>query len=88
MPSFATVVGYLLGILTVLVITGIIRAPLKWLFSLLLNSIVGCCVIYIVNILCKPAGFFIGINPVTAIFMGILGIPGVIGLVVLRLIMN
>ena len=86
--SFATIIGYILGILIVFVLTGILKAPFRWIFSLLLNSITGCFLIYITNMVFAPAGFFIGINPVTAVFMGIFGIPGVVALILLRLLLS
>ena len=50
------------------------------------NSILGGVLIYIVNIIGSSFGFHIGLNVGTSIFAGILGVPGVIFLIVLKLI--
>lgn len=58
---------------------------LKWPLKILLNGIIGIVLSYFTNILGSYFGFSIGINAVTALIAGFLGIPGVIFLVIFQL---
>lgn len=49
--------------------------PLKMLVKVIGNSIVGGCIIFVVNIIGGMFGFHIGLNIVTTVVAGILGIP-------------
>ena len=62
--------------------------PLKKIFKLLLNSILGGCLIYIVNLIGSIWDFHIGVNLVTAIVVGVLGVPGAILLTVLKILLG
>ncbi len=59
--------------------------PLKSILKLVLNSILGGLMIYFINLIGNVFSFHLGLNYVTAIISGILGIPGVILLVVLKI---
>ena len=82
---FVNGVGYALGILIVLVISGVFLKPIKFILKLLLNSALGLAFLVLVNFLAAPVGIHIGINPVTAIAVGALGIPGVIIILILQI---
>lgn len=62
--------------------------PLKKILKLVFNSILGGLLIYIINIIGMNFGFHIGLNLLTSILVGILGIPGAILLVLLKLIIR
>ena len=49
--------------------------PLKMVIRIIGSSVIGGCIIFIVNILGEIIGFHIGINVVTTIVVGLLGIP-------------
>ena len=76
--SFVSVVGYILGILIVCVVSGIFLKPIKFVLKLILNSVAGIAIIAVINLIGAGAGIHIGLNPVTAILVGVLGVPGVI----------
>ena len=84
--NFVFLTGCLLGIIIIVALAKALRIRLRWISGIVLNSIVGCVFIYILNNLLSSHGFYISINPITAVFMGFLGIPGAISLVVLRLV--
>lgn len=83
--DFVTIAGCFLGLLIVVVLARTLRIRLRWILSIIINSLLGCALIYTVNTLSGPH-FYIGINPFTAIFMGFLGIPGAFTLIILKLI--
>lgn len=62
--------------------------PLKKIFKLLINSILGGVCIYIINIVGANFGFHIGLNIFTSVVVGLLGLPGVICLVVVKLLIG
>lgn len=75
--------------LVVLFIVGkIFFLPLKTIFKLIGNSILGGALIYIVNIVGDSFNFHIGLNVWTAIFAGLLGVPGVIVLILVRILIG
>lgn len=68
-----------------LVLLYLVIKLLKWPLKILLNGIIGIVLLYIANFLGSYIGFSIGINAVTALIAGFLGVPGVIFLVVFKL---
>ncbi len=62
--------------------------PLKSIFKLILNSILGGILILFINIIGLNFGFHIGINIVTSMCVGLLGIPGAGLLIILQIILN
>ena len=78
-------IAYLIGILFIFFIGKIFIIPLKHIFKLILNSIVGGVLILLINLIGENFGFHIGLNLITAIFVGLLGIPGSVLLVLIKL---
>ena len=60
--------------------------PIKWILRLVFNSVLGGVLIWIINLIGTAWNFHIGINIYTSLLVGILGIPGAIVLVVLKLL--
>lgn len=81
-----TLIAYLAGIIAVFLIGRIFIIPLKILLKLILNSILGGILILFINLIGETWGFHLGLNIITAIFIGILGIPGSIVLILLKLL--
>ena len=71
--------------LIIFVIGRIFLKPVKFILKLAANSIFGGLFIWIINLLGKGAGICIGLNPVTAIVVGALGMPGVILILLLQI---
>lgn len=62
--------------------------PIKSILKLVINSCIGGLLIYLINLVGGLFSFHIGLNYITAIFTGILGVPGVILLVILKVILG
>ena len=60
--------------------------PLKIILKLIGNSIIGGILIYIINIIGEGFDFHVGLNFMTSIFVGLLGMPGAAFLVIFKLI--
>lgn len=62
--------------------------PMKKIFKFLLNSLLGALAIFIINTIGTSFGFHIGLNLINAIVIGILGVPGAILLILLKVFCN
>lgn len=62
--------------------------PIKSILKLVINSCIGGLLIYLINLVGGLFSFHIGLNYITAIFTGILGVPGVILLVILKVVLG
>lgn len=72
----------IIGLIAIVLMVKFFKLP----FKILLNGILGVVLLYVVNFLGASFGIHIGINIVTALIAGILGIPGVAALVILSFI--
>ena len=81
-----SIITFLACIIFLFLFGRIFILPLKSIFKLILNSVLGGLLIYIINLIGGAWGFSIGLNFFTSIFVGILGIPGAILLIILQLI--
>lgn len=82
------IITYLACIFFIFIFGRIFILPLKSIIKLIGNSLLGGILIYIINVVGSVFNFHIGLNAVTAIFVGLLGVPGAILLVVLKLIIG
>lgn len=80
-----SVISFIVCIIFIYIIGKIFVFPLKKILKLILNSVLGGFIIYLINLIGSSFGFYIGINLFTAVFVGLLGIPGAILLVILKL---
>lgn len=75
------------AILAVLVIVKLLAWPIKKIIGLVINIVIGIALLYIFNMFgAGLLGFVLPINWITALIVGVLGIPGFIGVVLFCLI--
>ena len=67
---------------TVVLLIGVLRKKSEWLLNFILRGILGTIAIYFINIAITNMGFEtnVGINIVTVLSSGFLGMPGVLAL--------
>jgi len=82
---FSTVVGFSLGLLIIFVLGKIFLKPIRFILKLIFNSILGGVLIFIINLFGNFLGFHIGLNAVTSVAVGLLGIPAVIIMLILQI---
>lgn len=75
-------------VFAIFVIGKIFLFPIKLLLKLVLNTVIGGAIIYIINLIGANFGFHIGLNIITSLVVGILGIPGAILLIILQFIIG
>lgn len=80
------ILAYSAGIMIVFMISWIFVTPLKFLGRLILNSILGAVFLILFNLVAQYFNFYIGVNLETAMMLGILGIPGFIAILLLKLL--
>lgn len=83
--SFETAVGYILGIMVIFVLAKICLKPIKFILKIVLNSILGGAAIVVLNALGSFFGIHIGLNAVTAVAVGIFGLPAAVVMLVLQI---
>jgi len=79
-----TLLAYLFGLIVIYVIGRILIIPIKLMTKLLVNAVLGGVTLWLVNMFGGAIGINIGINVITALVAGLLGIPGVILLLILN----
>lgn len=81
------IIIFLACICFLFIIGKIFIIPIKWIIKLTFNSILGALLIYGINLVGSIWGFHIGLNILTAVIVGILGIPGAIFLIAITLLL-
>ncbi|HIU45828.1 MAG TPA: pro-sigmaK processing inhibitor BofA family protein [Candidatus Fimadaptatus faecigallinarum] len=70
--------AYGVGLALLYMLGRLLLVPGKWLWRLVLNSLVGALLMWLVNLFSGLTGFTVAINPFTVLITGLLGIPGVL----------
>ena len=76
---------YLGCIIALFIVGKILTVPLIKILKLVINSILGGVLIYLINFVGSGFSFHIGLNFLTAVFVGLLGVPGAVLLGILKL---
>ena len=84
--DFNNIIAYAACIFFLFIFGRLFIVPIKTILKLVINSVLGGLIIFIVNLLGSVCGFHIGLNFITSIFVGILGIPGVIAIIIIKLL--
>ena len=82
------IITYLACICFIFIFGRIFIIHIKKILKLVLNSILGGVVIFIINVIGNNFGFHIGLNFFTSILIGLLGLPGVVCLIVVKLLIG
>ncbi len=82
------IITYLACICFIFIFGRIFIVPLKKILKLVFNSILGGIAIFIINLVGGAFGFHIGLNFITSILVGILGLPGAVVLILIKLILG
>ena len=79
-------IGFVVILLLALLACYIMARYLKPVLFLVINSVLGVGVLFLMNYLTTPYGFKVGVNLVTTIVLAVLGFPGFIMLVLTNLL--
>lgn len=86
--DFNNILVYVAAIILIIIIGKIFIVPLKTILKLIINSLLGGVLIFLINLIGGYFNFHIGLNIITSIFVGLLGIPGAIVIVIIKLILG
>jgi inhibitor of the pro-sigma K processing machinery len=78
-----TAIIVIIAILVLLVFV-ILRKPIKIVFKLLLNIVIGFIALFAINYLGSFIGVTVAVNWINAVIVGVLGVPGVALILLLR----
>ena len=82
------IITYLACICFLFLFGRIFIVPIKKILKLVLNSVIGGVVIFLINLVGANFGFHIGLNFFTSVLVGLLGLPGVVVLVIVKLLLG
>ena len=82
--DFNVILAYVFGILLIYLLGRMFLMPIKLIFRLIYNGLIGGVMLWVLNFAGAYIGFNIAINPITALVAGFLGLPGVILLVLFK----
>ena len=82
------IITYLACICFIFIFGRIFIVPIKKILKLVLNSLLGGLTIFIINLIGASLGFHIGLNIITSVVVGLLGLPGVVCLIIVKLLIG
>ena len=80
------ILAYIVGIIVLYILGRLLLVPVRALTKLIFNAVIGGIALVIINFIGGFFKFHIALNVVTAMIAGILGVPGVVLLVVLKIL--
>lgn len=86
--DFNNIIAYIACIFFLFIFGKVFIVPIKTILKLVINSVLGGVVIFLINFIGAYFNFHIGLNFVTSIFVGLLGIPGAVVVVLLKLLIG
>lgn len=85
--DYAMILPILIGVGILFIILKLLSLPMKLIIKLVINGLVGGVIIFLVNLIGASFGFMIDLTWITALIVGILGVPGVIIVAILQFIL-
>lgn len=79
--------AYIVGIMMLFLVAKLLILPIKIVWKLAVNALVGGITLLIINFIGGFFGLYIQINIITALITGILGVPGVVMILILQYIL-
>ena len=83
---FYTIGAFLMGLFLLFILAKALVVPIRILIKLLINGLIGGVFLLLFNLVGGIFNLAVAINPLNAIIVGILGIPGVIIILILQMI--
>jgi inhibitor of the pro-sigma K processing machinery len=84
--DYKVLIAYIVGIILLFLFGKLLLVPLKVIVKLVINALIGGIVLLLINFVGGIFGYHLPFNIVSALIVGTLGIPGVILLILLKLI--
>lgn len=78
------VILIIFGVLLLSLLVRLLKTPIKWAFKLLINTGIGFVALFLLNFFGDPIGVNLGLNWFNAVVTGVLGVPGVVLLLLIK----
>lgn len=85
--DFTMILPILIGVGVLFIVLKLLALPMKLIIKLVINGLVGGLIIFVVNLIGANFGFMIDLNWITALIVGILGVPGVVIVAILQFVL-
>ena len=82
------ILTYLACICFIFIVGRIFIVPIKKILKLIFNSVLGGIIIYVINLVGANFGFHIGLNIVNSVIIGLLGLPGAVCLIIVKILVG
>ncbi|MCR4430466.1 MAG: pro-sigmaK processing inhibitor BofA family protein [Tepidanaerobacteraceae bacterium] len=86
--DYSTAIAYAFGLILIYIVGRVLLAPLRIVLKLVYNALIGGIILVILNFFGSHFGLSIAVNPITALIVGFLGVPGIIILFVVKYILS
>lgn len=83
-----TAFWYAMGVIFLLLLLHLLAKPIEVAMRMVGSSLVGGLALWLINLVGGLVGFHLGLNPISAAVVGVLGFPGLLGLSLLRVILG
>lgn len=84
--QYSVIFAYIVGIILLYILGRVLLVPMKVVLKLVYNSMLGGIALIVINFVGGLFQFHIAFNLLSAFIAGVLGIPGILLLIVLKLI--
>lgn len=85
--DFTMILPILIGVAVLFVVLKLLALPMKIIIKLVINGLVGGLIIFVINLIGANFGFMIDLNWITALIVGLLGVPGVVIVAILQFVL-
>lgn len=83
--DITTIATYAAGIIILFIVAKLFLMPIRFIIKLVWNALIGGALLWLINLVGGLVGFTIAVNWISALVVGLLGVPGVILLVIWKL---
>lgn len=85
--DFTMILPILIGVAILFIVLKLLALPMKIIIKLVINGLVGGLIIFVINLIGANFGFMIDLNWITALIVGLLGVPGVVIVTILQFVL-
>ena len=78
-------ITFIIAVAILFIVLKILSLPMKLIIKLVVNGLIGGITIWLINLIGANFGFTIALNWITALIVGIFGIPGAIVLAIIQI---
>ncbi len=78
------ILAFIFGIMFLYILARLMVYPMRLFAKAVGNSVVGAVLLFVFNIIGTTFGLSIGVNVVTALVVGFLGVPGLVTLLIVQ----